>query len=138
MINKKSVLIAVWAALLLIFLTACSKTYTVTFDTNGGMRTGGGELQQKVEEGGSAVPPIVEKTGYRFVSWNDVISPIYSDKTVSAIWEKVHTVTFDPAGGTVVSGESEQIVPDGGIRLCAYCGARGLYLRWLGQGFPGG
>lgn len=114
MINKKSVLIAVWAALLLIFLTACSKTYTVTFDTNGGMRTGGGELQQKVEEGGSAVPPIVEKTGYRFVSWNDVISPIYSDKTVSAIWEKVHTVTFDPAGGTVVSGESEQIVPDGG------------------------
>jgi len=114
MLNKKSVLLALWAVFLLVFLTACSKTYTVTFDTNGGMRIGGGELQQKVEEGGSAVPPIVEKPGYRFVSWNDVLSPINSDKTVSAIWEKVHTVVFNPAGGTVVSGETEQIVSNGG------------------------
>ena len=117
MTDRKSVLLALWAVLLMFMLTACGKTYTVTFDTNGGMRIGGGELKQKVVEGGSAVPPIVEKAGYRFVSWNDVVSPIYSDKTVSAIWEKIHNVTFDPAGGTIVSGEADQIVPDGGFAV---------------------
>jgi len=111
---KKLALIIAWVVLGLLLLTACGNTYTVTFDTNGGMRTGGGELRQKVESGGSAVAPIVEKTGYRFVSWNDVTTPITSDKTLSAIWEKIHKVTFDPAGGTVLSGDAEQIVSDGG------------------------
>jgi len=113
--NKKSALVFAWVVLILLILTACGKTYTVTFDTNGGMRIGGGELRQEVEDGGSAVPPVVEKTGYRFVSWNDVTTSITSNKTVSAVWEKIHKVTFDPAGGTVLDGETEQTVPDGGF-----------------------
>lgn len=113
--NKKSALVSALIVLILLILTACGKTYTVTFDTNGGMRTGGGELRQKVENGESAIPPIVEKTGYRFVSWNDVATSVTSDKTVSAVWEKIHTVTFDSDGGTVLSGETEQVVPDGGF-----------------------
>lgn len=110
---KKALIIA-WVVLCLLLLTACGNTYTVIFDTNGGMRISGGELRQKVESGESAAVPIVEKTGYRFISWNDVTAPITSDKTVSAIWEKIHEVTFDPAGGTVLIGDVEQVVPDGG------------------------
>ena len=73
MINKKSVLIAVWAALLLIFLTACSKTYTVTFDTNGGMRTAAGSCSRRLRKAGALFLRL-SKNRYRFVSWNDVIS----------------------------------------------------------------
>jgi len=109
--SKKSALVSAWIVLIVLMLTACGKTYTVTFDTNGGMRIGGGELRQDVEDGGDAIPPLVEKTGYRFVSWNDVTTSVTSDKTVSAVWEKIHTVTFDPDGGTVQSGETEQTVP---------------------------
>jgi len=57
--------------------------------------------------------PTATKEGYVFCGWKDkngtVVTEgatvsLYGDVTLTAVWEKLCTVTFDPAGGTVVSG----------------------------------
>ena len=96
--------------MLALALSGCAGGYTVTFDTQGGTRVGGGELKQTVAKGKSAVAPELERSGYIFCNWNDTLTPESGDKTVCALWKRAYKVKFNPTGGTVVSGESEQLV----------------------------
>lgn len=61
-------------------------SHKVTFNLNGGTRTGGGSLNQDVEDGKYAVAPIAVKTGYIFNGWDKALGPITSDTTITAIW----------------------------------------------------
>ena len=86
--------------------------YEVRFELNGGTLVSG-KLLQQVEEGAAAVPPEVEREGYVFAGWNEELAPITGNVIAAALWECRYAVRFDPAGGTIVSGESEQSVARG-------------------------
>jgi len=92
------------------------ETFAVTFEPAGGTLVSG-ELSQVVEYGNDAVPPIVERTGYVFEGWDGLYTNITSDRTLTAGWiqlpPEVFAVTFDLAGGTLVSGELSQVVEYG-------------------------
>lgn len=75
--------------------------YTVTFDLNGGTRTGGGALSQRVQRGGSATPPTCSRTGYTFGGWSGSYTNVTSNRTVTATWDRIqYTVTYNANGGT--------------------------------------
>jgi hypothetical protein len=65
--------------------------YQVTFDLGEyAQRTGGGELQQVVKWGNSAVLPEFNVTdGWHFAGWSQPVSPIVSDSNIKAIYQKV-------------------------------------------------
>ena len=89
--------------------------FTVTFDTDGGERVGGGTLEQIVNEGGAAVAPELVRSGYIFNGWDGSFSNVTDDITVTAQWEKAYTVTFRPDGGTRTGGGTlNQTIPEGG------------------------
>ena len=67
---------------------AAVTTYTVTFDLNGGTRTGGGQLTQTVVHGGSATAPTVARSGYTFIGWNQAFDNVTSNLTVTAAWSQ--------------------------------------------------
>lgn len=64
------------------------QTVTVTFDTAGGTRTGGGELTQAVPVGGGAAAPEVVRDGYTFTGWDKDFTKVAADMTVTALWKK--------------------------------------------------
>jgi hypothetical protein len=66
--------------------TTIDTSYTVTFNLNGGTRTGGGEITQSVENGESATAPTVKRNNYTFNGWNKDFSNVTSDLTVTASW----------------------------------------------------
>lgn len=75
--------------------------YTVTFDLDGGTRTGGGALSQSVVHGGSATPPTCSRSGYTFAGWNGSYTNVTSDRTITARWTaNTYTVTYNANGGT--------------------------------------
>lgn len=61
--------------------------YQVSFDLNGGMKTGGGDLIQSVATGGAAKAPEVERYGYTFQGWNKAFDKITENTVVAAIWD---------------------------------------------------
>lgn len=60
--------------------------YTVTFNLDGGFRTGGGELTQTVPNGGSATAPTVTRNNYTFIGWDKAFNNVTSNLTVIAKW----------------------------------------------------
>ena len=76
---------AIVAVLLLIFF-AGKKTYTVTFDLNGGTLVGG-ELVQEVSQGKNATPPQAVKEGCYLHSWRGSYKSVTKDVVVEAVWE---------------------------------------------------
>ncbi len=60
--------------------------YNVDFDVNGGIRTGGGELFQKVPYGQDATAPIVEYEGHMFAGWDKPFTNITENTSVTANW----------------------------------------------------
>ena len=87
--------------------------FTVTFDTNGGS----GIVSQKIENGKTVIrPEDPAKDGYTFIGWYndesefDFSSPITSDLTLKAKWEKKVSVTFDYNG----AGSNFEIMVDKG------------------------
>ncbi len=92
------------------------KLYTVTFDAAGGTAEDALLMTQKIAEGSDAKIPTVTREGYVFDGWDKEFSAVSGDLAVTAAWKKIHTVTFDPAGGNaedesllvqkVVDGES--------------------------------
>lgn len=82
--------------------------YTVTFDLNGGIRTGGGALVQSVPPGGNATPPTCSRTGYTFSKWDKSYTNIQSNTTITAVWNaNTYQVIYDLQGGS--NGPSNQI-----------------------------
>jgi hypothetical protein len=84
-------------------LGSTNQTYfTVTFDPNGGTRTGGGALTQSVISGGAAVAPTVARSGYDFAGWDKAFSSVMSDLTVTAQWTPTggNNNNDDNGGGT--------------------------------------
>lgn len=75
--------------------------YTVTFDLDGGTRTGGGALSQSVVYGGNATPPTCSRSGYTFAGWNGSYTNVTSNRTITAKWTgNTYTVTYNANGGT--------------------------------------
>lgn len=69
--------------------------YDVTFNLAGGTRTGGGALNQTIEEGLDANPPTCTRTGYRFVGWSGSYTNITSNRTITAMWEALPIWRFN-------------------------------------------
>ena len=102
----------VLAIVLTIGLAACTKTYTITFDSDGGSAVG--SITVKGKESPSA-PSAPTKEGYTFEKW---IKPngdeflfgtdtVKEDITLKAVWRKnTYTVRFVTEGGTSVSPQS--------------------------------
>lgn len=70
----------------LLILFAGRKTYTVTFDLNGGELLSG-SLVQDVRRGNSANPPSAVREGCYLLKWSSSYNKITGDKTVYAVWE---------------------------------------------------
>ena len=102
----------VLAIVLTIGLAACTKTYTITFDSDGGSAVG--SITVKGKESPSA-PSAPTKEGHTFEKW---IKPngdeflfgtdtVEENLTLTAIWRKnTYTVRFVTGGGTSVSPQS--------------------------------
>ena len=83
------------------FAAACGRTFTVTFNGDGGTLVSGEEVQT-VRSAAKIVEPVYEKTGYDFDHWNIALSEIVSDSTVTAVWRaKTFRLSFDPNGADV-------------------------------------
>ncbi len=123
----KKILVAILLVTMMVLsISACDffkpevKTYTVTFDVDGGSAV----AAQTVNEGEAAVKPAdPTKEGFTFVGWYvgdaeyDFATPVTADVTVKAKWEEntppapeTFTVTFDTDGGSAVAA---QTVEDG-------------------------
>ena len=128
--NKKRMILAVTVLLLFLMsaLSGCGKTYTVTFDLNGGELVSG-ETVQSVKEGASAIAPEATN-GRQELSWDQDFTNVKSDMTVTAQWNKVEmnstdlaeyvqqrtvTVNVDTVDGSSVSGSGFFIDDQGTI-----------------------
>lgn len=60
--------------------------YGVSFDLNGGTRTGGGATYQEVASGDSVTPPSVSRANYAFAGWTGSYTNVTSDRTITANW----------------------------------------------------
>ena len=85
--------VAITLILLLIFF-AGKKTYTVTFDLNGGTLISG-ELEQVVPQGKSATPPTVAKDGCYLHSWSASYHQVTRDIVIKAVWEWQTSIGFN-------------------------------------------
>jgi uncharacterized repeat protein (TIGR02059 family) len=60
--------------------------HTVTFDLDGGTRTGGGQLTQIITHNGAATAPTVTRSNHTFANWDVAFNNVTSDITVTAQW----------------------------------------------------
>ncbi len=88
-------------------VTQSPAVYTVTFNLNGGTRTGGGDLTQTVAQGGSATAPIVTRSGYSFNGWDKAFANVTSDLTVTAAWNKNNS---EGSGGGSSGGAAAPVI----------------------------
>ena len=92
--------------------------YTVTFDENGGTRTGGGDLMQTIEQGKAAVAPTLTRSGYTFNGWDKAFDDITADMTVTAQWT-YNPPYVDPGtpGGNQTPGDNQSFPISGGTGI---------------------
>ncbi len=91
--------------LIIAVLTFSACGIEVTFDI-GDATLVSGELTQKYTEDNPVVPPSLEKDGYVFVGWDKDFSAPTEEMTVSPVWKKLHTVTFDIGEGSSTENEA--------------------------------
>ncbi len=94
------------------------QNHTVTFNADGGAPT---PTAQEIADGGKATDPgAPTRAGYAFDGWFapkattpfDFNTGITGDLTLTAKWTKLHTVTFDVAGGETAK-PADQVIRDG-------------------------
>lgn len=78
--------LAVVLTIIMVVLFAGKKTYTVTFDLNGGTHIDG-NLVQTVRYGQSATPPAVVRDGAYLAGWSAPYDQVTKDIIVYAVWE---------------------------------------------------
>jgi uncharacterized repeat protein (TIGR02543 family) len=71
-------------------------THTVTFNTSGGVRTGGGLLTQTVNTGAAATAPILTREGYIFNGWDRTFTNVTANITVTALWLEEEDIPDTP------------------------------------------
>ena len=113
--------LTVAALLLLIFLQG-KKSYTVTFELNGGTLISG-SVEQTVTRGQSATAPSVTKDGCYLHSWKGSYRQVTRNVTIEAIWEYETTpgITYtesENSNFTEISGAYKYLV--GEIYIGAY------------------
>ena len=91
-----SALFLVIAALLVLIFKEGKKSYTVTFDLDGGTLISG-SLEQTVQQGQDAVPPKAVKDGAYLHSWSGSYQRVTKSTTVRAVWEYETTVGIEYA-----------------------------------------
>lgn len=74
------------AIILLLIFFAGKKSYTVTFDLDGGTLISG-DIEQRVTQGHDANPPQAAKEGHYFLKWSGSYKKVTGDVMVKAIWE---------------------------------------------------
>lgn len=91
-------------------------SYSVTFNLDGGSRTGGGALSQAVSYGGAATEPVfTPPVGKTFSGWNRSFNNVTSNLTITAQYTlNSHTVTVNVVGDGVVTPNTRQ-VPSGSV-----------------------
>lgn len=141
--KTKTKLLALLLAVVMLFCTSCDIlsglknpqtnpiSYTVSFNSNGGTAVD----SQNIEEGKIASKPKdPTKTGYLFDGWYideefaqkwNSSSPVKSDITVHAKWNKAFAVSFNSNGGSDVS---VQYVLEGGRANMAFSNKDGYKL----------
>jgi uncharacterized repeat protein (TIGR02543 family) len=88
------------------------KSYSVSFQVNGGTSSGGGALSQTVNHGSAATAPSnPTKTGYRFTGWDKTFTGITGALTVSAQYSEIplYTISAQPSTGGTISGGSSSV-----------------------------
>ena len=107
--------------------------WTVTFAVNGGTLVSG-DLVQTVYAGDDAVPPVLERTGFDFNGWSGTYTNITGNVTVTAQWTALPwTVTFDLAGGALVSGDLVQTIYAGNNAIPPVVERAGHgFIGWIG------
>lgn len=117
--KKRNIFIIVFSVIVLIgvalfFYLRNNKTYTVTFDTNGG----GKVIEQKVKKGEMIVKPSdPTREGYIFIEWDykgtifDFTTKVDKDIVLEAVWKQkekgkeTYVVKFDTDGGSSISNQ---------------------------------
>lgn len=106
----------------------------VTFDLDGGTRTGGGELTQFGDPGVSVVAPTATKSGKTLSGWSNSLENIQESKTIKAIWsdQNAFLVRFDPTGGQRTGGgQLEQQVEKGMAAVAPIVEREGfVFINW--------
>ena len=82
------------AVILILIFFAGKKTYTVTFDLNGGTLISG-DIVQTVSQGQAATPPVVAKDGCYLHSWSGSYRQVTRDMVVEAVWEWNTSIGFN-------------------------------------------
>jgi hypothetical protein len=93
-----------------LIIAPVAMNYTVTFNPGThGSRTGGGALIQDVEQGNSALEPIITAdVGWTFSGWDTAFDNVTSNLTVTALYSPgTYTVTFVVGTNGTQSGGGE-------------------------------
>ena len=106
----------------LLILFAGKKSYTVTFDLNGGELLSG-DLVQTVTRGQNANPPTVTKDGCFLLKWSDSYSKVTRDVYTKAVWEYETTAGIEyeiiqDSNYCLISGCYEEL--SGSVYIGAY------------------
>lgn len=86
-----SILFLVVSIILTLIFLDSKKTYTVTFDLDGGILMSG-SLEQRVMQGQDAIPPSAIKDGAYLRGWSTSYQRITRDIVITAVWEYESTV----------------------------------------------
>jgi hypothetical protein len=88
--------------------------HAITFDLNGGTRTGGGELTQTITHGEDAIlPTFTPPVGYELDSWDGSYTNITGDIIIKALWRAIPeplTIIFNPANVSINDGNLSQVI----------------------------
>ena len=104
------------AAMLVLIFFAGKRSYSVTFDLNGGTLISG-ETVQRVTQGQNANPPQVVKDGCYFLQWSGSYRQVTKDLELKAIWEYETTpgieyVTNEDSNYCEISGAYKGLTGD--------------------------